>query len=208
LFGNQIAISSNIAKQYNIRKGDTKKVKFSRTSPIIDVTVKYIFEESDFLLRGTINKYNTYDKGEIGSVVYSKDLPLYENNPLYLKFSTGSQSFNFAESVMLRKNSYQNEVSINVGIYLSLIILFVLLHYIKSSVLIYRPMKNSICALRNRQLLFEELKHGYGHYLILFTFMSFFLVDLVLPSLLIIFISLWFSIIIQKRIILWTKVSQ
>jgi hypothetical protein len=208
LIGNQIAISKTISDQYNIKKGDTRQVKLSRTSPTIDVRINHILEESHFLLQNTINQYHTFDKGEIGVVVYSKDIQIYESSATYIKFSVGAQSFNYAHGINAIRNSIEKELFSEIIVFLFLTLLIFEILFIHSSIHLYRLIKKDIHLIKYHHLFFEEIKQGLWYYLLMLGFISYFLIDLLIPSLVLIFSFNVISILVRKRIVLWTKVSE
>jgi hypothetical protein len=208
LVGNEIAISSKISNKYGIKKGDTRSVKISRVDPIITVSVKYIFNEADFLLRTTIKNYQGFDKGESGVILYSKDIITKENNSMFLKFSVGDQSFNYSQDLSLIKEAFKDNLIKNYIQFILLLTPFFIILFLNSSIFIYKRFRYLIHKFNFMSLLLKDMKIGYFYIIIQYFYLSLYLSPLLIYSILLLVFAILFNIVFNRKVILWLKVSR
>ena len=209
LTGNEIAISQTIATQNQIKVGDTRQVNISRsTSPIIiDVKVKHILKEIDFIIKETIKNYVGFDRQEQGIVIYSSDISFLNQSRRYLKFSTNAKSFNYSSSINVLKSSLNESLISSIVYYAFFLLPISFSLYLRSSLLHFRRRKYSLVKNHVMASYIDEVSFQKYRLLIIYSLITLIMWNLLIITSTIVFIQimLFLNVLINRRIIRWAK---
>jgi hypothetical protein len=210
LTGNEIAVSETIASQNQIRVGDIRQVNISRnTSPVIvNVTVKYIINEIDLILRETVVNYVGFDRLEKGIVMYSEEITFPNQSPKFLKFSTNSKSFNYSSSITTLRNSLIQSLTIYSLEYLLLLLPLSFTLFLNSSVLHYRKKKHLLIRKGLIESYLDEVSFHKLKLLFFYTIIWFLMRNILVLITTISYIQmiLFLIVMVNRGIVKWVKV--